>query len=269
MRQRWARLSAAHGSIRAGTVIAWASSAPVGYRKYEVLGDIPNFEDRKTLEGFEKHRHGKASSNGWSLHTAARDLVVRGAGGPEHNRRALEHFYRTLIMGNTHGEALQYAACGMLVRVRGPSNLLRRLRDLSARVRTARGPAQLPQPLACPASRWLSVDDPCQDAPYRRRVRQWRVVFTSTIVGRSRPSVKAPVTTCFEPGATLWSGEPRPDGWVPLSDPTSTTYVLIDATPLGLSKLLEPIEPPELEEGACHECLAAPCYCALLAEYGR
>ena len=84
-------------------------NAPV--RKYEVLGDIPNFEDRQTLDGHQKHR--KASATGkvrgekdgnWSTHMAARDLVVFGKGG----REALELFYRTLIMGNESGEAQHF-----------------------------------------------------------------------------------------------------------------------------------------------------------------
>lgn len=65
------------------------------YRKYEVLGDIPSFDDRRDLEGFEKHRNGKASPpDSFSLHTAARDLVVRSVGGKAHNRQALELLYR-------------------------------------------------------------------------------------------------------------------------------------------------------------------------------
>ena len=236
-------------------------------RKYEVLGDIPSADDRKTLEGFEKHRRGGGTSEGFSIHTAARDLVVRGVGGHMHNRKALELFYRTLISGNEHGEAQHLAACGALVRVRGPSGLLRRLRALPRRVRKATGPADPPPPRLFDPALWI-VPHPYRDAPARRRLRQWRVIFGSKVVARARPSVKAPVSAAFSPGELVWSGEPRADGWIPLSDPAFICYALLDATPLGLGKLFEAVEPPVLDEGACPACSAAPCYCALLEAIG-
>lgn len=70
-----------------------------------MLGDIPNFENRKTLAGFHKHRDAGTAIAGeadgsFSPHMAARDLVVRGVGGGVRaNRAALELFYRTYIMG--------------------------------------------------------------------------------------------------------------------------------------------------------------------------
>lgn len=238
-------------------------------RKYEVLGDIPNEEDRKTIEGFEKHRQGRGDDEeieGFSLHRAARDLVVRGVGG-DANAAALELAYRTFVMGDTHGEAAYMADSGLLVRVRGFAALLRRLRAAAQRVRKARGPAVPPPPLVVTPDRWLR-EYPLKDAPYRRRVRQWRVIFASKVVSRARPSVKAPVTGVFEPGDLVWSGEPRADGWLPLSDDPHLTFLLIDATPLGLGRLLEAVEPPTLEACACEACRAAPCYCEVLRAYG-
>lgn len=192
---------------------------------------------------------------------------MRGVGGREHNRKALELFYRLLIMGDSHGEALQLAACGMLVRVRGPSALLRRLRAHAARVRTAPGPASPPRPLAVAPEAWLQ-EAPFKGSPYRRRLHQWRVVFKSTIVARNRPSTKGVISDCFKPGDLLWSGTPRADGWLPLSDSLTVLYILVDATPLGLGRLLEPVEPCILEEGACEACKAKPCCCELLAACG-
>ena len=72
----------------------------------------------------------------------------------------------------------------------------------------------------------------------------------------------------FEPGTLIWSGEPREAGWVCLSDAPQKEYVLIDATRLGLSRLLEEVEPPILIEGACEACKSAPCYCEVLAALG-
>ena len=72
----------------------------------------------------------------------------------------------------------------------------------------------------------------------------------------------------FEPGALLWSGAPRADGWLPLSDPPQTHYVLVDATALGLGRLLEEVTPPVLEEGACRECCTKPCCCEILKALG-
>ena len=266
-------------------------------RKYEVLGDIPNGENRKTLDGFRKHwKGGEAAeeeegedSGSFSVHLAARDLVVRGVGSSEggeageagaavvgadearkqSNRDALERFYRTFIMGNTFGEAHHLAAVGLLVRVRGPSKLLKELRAKPKRVRKACGPPPplLPPPKHFDPSLWLKSAWHW-NAPYRRRVKQWRVVFKSKIVARTRPSTSAVPVQVFEPGTLIWSGEPREAGWVCLSDAPQKEYVLIDATRLGLSRLLEEVEPPILSEGACETCKCAPCYCEVLAALG-
>ena len=161
--------------------------------------------------------------------------------------------------------------CGCLVRVRGPSALLRELRAAPRRTRAAHGPSP-PPPRLPPIDHkmWLQFKHPLQDSPYRRRDRQWRVVFKKQIVARNRPSTKACVVDVFEPGALIWScGEPRADGWLELSDPYNLAYALIDATPMGLGVLLEPVEPPILDEGACKVCKAAPCCCEVLAAYGR
>ena len=175
-------------------------------------------------------------------------------------------------MGNEHGEAQLLAAIGALVRVRGPSELLRRLREQPCRLRKATGPA--PQPTgAAPAvvepSMWLEKP-PRSGCPYRRRHCQWRVVFHSKIVARARPTTSAPTVDVLAPGRLVWSEAPRPDGWVVLSDPgIERRYVLIDATSLGLARLLERVEPPILDEGACATCFAAPCYCDVLEDYAR
>lgn len=248
-------------------------------RKYEVLGDIPNFEDRQSVEGFEKHRRGKAAGGeadgSWSAHLAARDLVVRGlGGGTKANRPALELFYRTLIMGNEHNEAQRLAAAGCLVRIRGVASLLRSLRSAdnrhgNRRRRTAIGPPSLPTPWTLTPAVWMANRGLERFIGTRRRHTLWRVVFDKPIVCRARPSTTAIVSDCFQPGQLIWSEAPRGDGWVRLTDRGHGTYVLIDATPLGLSLLLEKVEPPELDEGACTTCLAAPCRCAVLASYGR
>ena len=274
-------------------------------RKYQVLGDIPNYEDRKTLEGFAKHQQAKQEAEGgqvaagekdgsFSTHMAARDLVVYGVGRDQQSRdEALTLFYRTLFMGNDHGEAAHLAACGMLVRVRGVSTLLKRLRAAPRRFRKALGPAAPPKLVPVLPERWLSEPMlggvPLKDLPYRRRHCQWRVVHTSKIVARARPNTKAPLSQVFEPGELLWSGPPRPDGWVPLSDPSNVSYVLIDAASLGLGRLLERVDPPILDgekkkkagsdvgraaDGAsapahCSRCWFAPCCCALLEAYGQ
>ena len=251
-------------------------------RKYEVLGDIPNFEDRKTVEGFQKHRAGgKAalaeSDGGYNAHLAARDLVVRnvtgqaaaanGAKVAAEKRAALELFYRSFIMGDEYGEAQHMAACGMLVRVRGIRTLLKRLRAMPERVRTARGPSSPPPPVPLPPRVWMGKSKHA-DAPYRRRHCQWRVCFSSKIVSRSRPSTSAVVENVFEPGTLVWSGPMRPDGWVELSERPVLSYILVDATPLGLGRLLELVQPPQLDDGACPACHRAPCYCEVLEEYG-
>ena len=174
-----------------------------------------------------------------------------------------------MIMGDEHGESLHLAACGLLVRVRTPALLLERLRALPRRVRTALGPPVPPPSMPYVSSAWNAPHPPgLHTTPFRRRVHQWRVIFTSRVVARMRPSVKAPVVAVFEPGALVWSAEPRADGWLPLTDDSSVHYLLIDATPLGLGVLLERIEPPILDEGACTACKAAPCCCALLASMG-
>ena len=171
--------------------------------------------------------------------------------------------------GNEHGEAHHLAALGLLARIRGPSALLRRLRAAPARFRKALGPIAPPKAITVRPEHWL-VTCPNNDVPWRRRECQWRVVFRSKIVARTRPTTSAPVVSVFEPGALLWSERPRDDGWVVLADAHyERRFVLIDATSLGLAKLLERVEPPELEEGACGACRSARCYCDLLKEYAR
>ena len=243
-------------------------------KKYEVLGDIPNFEDRQSLEGHLKHRAGQAvtgeKDGSWSTHLAARDLVVRGKGG----RAALELFYRTIIAGNEYGEAQHLAQCGLIVRIPAIADLLLELRSHreQPRVRLATGPPLPPTPSSLlQPSRWLqsAQQGPLRDlTPDRPRRVQWKVIFKSKIVARCRPTTSSPVSRVFEPGVRLWTGHPRPDGWLILSDEFSYNYILADATALGLGKLLERIEPPELEPGACLACFRAPCRCDLLAEYG-
>lgn len=194
---------------------------------------------------------------------------MRGVGGgTASNLDALELFYRTLIMGSENGEAQHLAACGALVRVRGPSALLRVLRARPQRLRTAQGPVRPPPPITIDPQRWLRPH-PLADAPYRRRVHQWRVIFSSKIVARTRPSTKAPIAQAYDPGQLLWSGALRADGWLPLCERSHLDYVLIDATPLGLGPLLEEVVPPRLESGACAACYATPCCCKMLEAYGQ
>ena len=238
-------------------------------RKYAVLGDIPNFEDRQTVEGHQKHRAGLAKTSEkdgeWSPHMAARDLVVRGAGG----KAALETFYRTLVMGNEYGEAQHLAACGILVRIPAVAQMLETLRADAKRFRRAGGPDLPPTPPALlNPSRWLTPPRHVPiKTPRRPRLVQWRVIFNSRIVTRSRPNIASPPARIFEPGELLWTGEPRDDGWVVPCDELNYSYVLIDATHLGYSKLLERVDPPELEKDACQACCHALCVCAVLAEY--
>ena len=97
--------------------------------------------------------------------------------------------------------------------------------------------------------------------------------------GLPRPVARAPLLPLLCPrGAPppkarelvlILPASPTSGRWVCLSDRSRYEYVLIDATSLGHGVLLQRVEPPILDDGACARCCSAPCACELLADYGE